>query len=173
WSDWRRAQTRALLDRARLAIADVEREVELSAAVVTWGPGPAEAGGFAGTRTATEALQDWPSWVRDGALDSVLPMNYFRAHVPEQAAWFGDWLRFEEQLATEHRSRIIPGIAGWINRPDAVRSQLGTALGAADGTALYSYQQPAEDAGVDPEAQAVRPFWRGLATSGWGADSAR
>ncbi len=173
WSDWRRAQTRALLDRARLAIADVEREVELSAAVVTWGPGPAEAGGFDGTRTATEALQDWPSWVRDGALDSVLPMNYFRAHLPEQAAWFGDWLTFEEQLATEHRTRVVPGIAGWLNDADAVGPQLGTALDATDGAALYSYQQPAEDAVVDPEAAAVRPFWGGLATSDWGAGSAR
>ena len=173
WSAWRRDQTRALLDDARRAIADVGREVELSAAVVTWGPGPAEAGGFAGTRTATEALQDWPGWVRDGALDGVLPMNYFRAHVPEQAAWFEDWTTFEEQLAAQHRTRVVPGIAGWLNHPDAVRSQLGVALGAADGAALYSYQQPAEEAPVDPEMAAIRPFWGELADGRWGAEAAR
>ena len=170
WSQWRRDQTRGLLDHARAALDATDRDVELSAAVITWGPGPSASGGFDATRTATEALQDWPAWVRDGAVDTVLPMNYFRAHVPEQAGWFRDWLAFEGQLAADHPARIVPGIAGWLNEPAGTLAQLGAALEAADGAAIYSYQQPAEDAAIDPDAPRIRPFWRELATSDWGAE---
>jgi len=170
WSQWRRDQTRGLLDHARSALDATDRDVELSAAVITWGPGPTTSGGFEATRTATEALQDWPAWVRDGAVDTVLPMNYFRAHVPEQAGWFRDWLAFEARLAADHPTRVVPGIGGWLNQPAGTLAQLGAAREAADGAALYSYQQPAEDAAVDPEAPRIRPFWRELATSAWGTD---
>ncbi len=170
WSQWRRDQTRGLLDHARGALDATGRDVELSAAVITWGPGPSASGGFDATRTATEALQDWPAWVRDGAVDTVLPMNYFRAHVPEQAGWFLDWLAFEGQLTADHHARVAPGIGGWLNQPAGTLAQLGAALEAADGAAIYSYQQPAEDAAIDPDARRIRPFWREVATSNWGAE---
>ena len=170
WSQWRRDQTRELLDHARAALDATGRQVELSAAVITWGPGPSASGGFEATRTATEALQDWPAWVRDGALDLVLPMNYFRAHVPEQAGWFRDWLAFEGQLAAERPGRVVPGIGGWLNQPAGTLAQLGAALEAADGAALYSYQQPAEGSAVDPQAPGIRPFWRELAAGDWGTE---
>ncbi len=170
WSQWRRDQTRGLLDHASAALDATGRDVELSAAVITWGAGPGEAGGFEATRTATEALQDWPAWVRDGALDTVLPMNYFRAHVPEQAAWFEDWLAFEAGLATDHPTRVVPGIGGWLNEPAGTLEQLGAAREAADGVALYSYQQPAEGSAIDPQTPGRRPFWRELAASDWGTE---
>ncbi|TVR21024.1 MAG: hypothetical protein EA387_10580 [Nitriliruptor sp.] len=173
WSQWRRDQTRGLLDHARAALDATGQQVELSAAVITWGPGPSASGGFDATRTATEALQDWSAWVRDGAVDIVLPMNYFRSHVPEQAGWFRDWLAFEGRLAAEHPTRVVPGIGGWLNQPAGTLAQLGAALEGADGAAIYSYQQPAEGAAVDPEAPGVRPFWHELATSNWGADDDR
>jgi uncharacterized lipoprotein YddW (UPF0748 family) len=168
WAAWRRAQTEALVSAARAAVDAADREVALSAAVIAWGAGPGELGGFEATRTATEALQDWPSWVRDGLVDAVLPMVYFRQHVPEQAAWFDDWLTFQATVAEEADARVVPGVGGWLNAPDAVLLQLGMAAAAADGVALYSYQQPSDDTEADTDRPGVRPFWDLLGRTDWG-----
>ena len=168
WSAWRRDQTRELVATARAAVDAAGRPVTLSAAVIAWGPGPGELGGFEPTRTWREALQDWPDWAQEGLVDAVLPMVYFRDHVPEQAAWFADWITFQQELTQVSDSLVIPGIAGWLNTPEAVLEQLSTAAAAADGVALYSYQQPTDhlDAGG---TDGVRPFWGELARTRWAA----
>ncbi|MFU8841212.1 MAG: glycoside hydrolase family 10 protein [Nitriliruptoraceae bacterium] len=168
WSAWRREQTRSLVAEARAAVDAADREVALSAAVIAWGAGPGELGGFDATRTATEALQDWPGWARDGLVDAVLPMVYFRDHVPEQAAWFADWLAFQATLAAEVDAHIVTGVAGWLNAADAVLRQLGAAAAVTDGVALYSYQQPADDPGASNDLPGVRPFWSDLDRAAWG-----
>jgi uncharacterized lipoprotein YddW (UPF0748 family) len=168
WSAWRQAQTRALVAEARAAVDAADRDVTLSAAVIAWGAGPGELGGFAATRTAREALQDWPGWARDGLVDAVLPMVYFRDHVAEQAAWFEDWLGFQAALAAEADAHVVPGIAGWLNTPDAAVRQLGAAGEVADGVALYSYQQPADDPDASNEVPGVRRFWYELDRADWG-----
>ncbi len=168
WSRWRREQTRELVAAARAATDAAERDLALSAAVIAWGAGPGELGGFAATRTAREALQDWPGWVEEGLVDAVLPMVYFRDHEPDQAAWFEDWVAFQRQLTEASETRVVPGIAGWLNAPDAVLDQLDTAAEATDGVALYSYQQPADDPDAAVDADRVRPFWEELAHTGWG-----
>ena len=139
WSAWRRTQTRELVAEARTAVDGAPRAIALSAAVIAWGAGPGELGGFAATRTAQEALQDWPGWVEDGLVDAVLPMVYLRDHVPGQAAWFADWLRFQAALAATADPWIVPGVGGWLNTPDA---------------------------STDPTG--IRPFWDQLASSDWG-----
>ena len=168
WSQWRRAQTRALVAEARAAVQDAPRPVALSAAVIAWGAGPGERGGFGATRTSREALQDWPGWVEDDLVDAVLPMVYFRDHVPEQAAWFADWLAFQAELSATATPWVVPGVGGWLNTPDAVLDQLGAAAEVADGVALYSYQQPVDDADAGSDRAGVRPFWQELARTGWG-----
>jgi uncharacterized lipoprotein YddW (UPF0748 family) len=162
WSNWRRAQTREMVRRARAAIRASGRDVELSAAVISWGAGPANAdrAGFTRTRTYTETFQDWDRWVRDGEVDMVLPMNYFRAHDADQARWFEQWLRYEQQLAAGSTSRVVPGIAGYLNRPAAGLDQMQRAMARTDGAAMYSYQQPTLDGG--------RGIWGRLAGSRWG-----
>jgi uncharacterized lipoprotein YddW (UPF0748 family) len=168
WSAWRRAQTQSLVAEARAAVDTAGREVALSAAVIAWGAGPGELGGFAATRTAREALQDWPGWARDGLVDAVLPMVYFRDHVGEQAGWFQDWLDFQAALATEADAHVVPGIAGWLNTQDAVFRQLGAAAEVADGVALYSYQQPADHPDASNDLPGVRRFWYELDRADWG-----
>ncbi len=170
WSEWRRAQTRALVAEARSAVDGAGRAVALSAAVIAWGAGPGELGGFDATRTSREALQDWPGWVEDDLVDAVLPMVYFRDHVPEQAAWFDDWLGFQAELSATSQAWVVPGVGGWLNTPDAVLDQLGAAAEVADGVALYSYQQPADDADARIDGTGVRPFWDELGRSNWGGN---
>jgi uncharacterized lipoprotein YddW (UPF0748 family) len=169
WSAWRRAQTRELIAHVRAALAAAERQPILSAAVITWGQGPAAAGGFEATRTATEALQDWPGWVRDELVDAVIPMTYFRSHEVDQAAWFTDWLAFQGELAAASGVAVVPGIGAWLNQTDAVIGQVQAASQAADGAVVYSYQQPTDEPPeTDGEVAGVRPFWAELAERGWG-----
>ena len=158
---WRREQTREVVAHVDAALDLVPRPVALSAAVITWGPGPSgtESGSFDATRPATEALQDWPAWARDDLVDVLFPMNYFRAHVAEQAEWYEQWLDLESELATATDTLIVPGIAGWLNAPPATLAQVGAATDSTDGAALYSYQQPTDDD--------TRDIWRELANLSW------
>ncbi|MFA9447038.1 family 10 glycosylhydrolase [Egicoccus sp. AB-alg6-2] len=157
---WRRDQTRRIVLAAREAIRASGRDVTLSAAVITWGAGPRthDAAGFRQTLPYTRTLQDWDGWVRRGEVDAVVPMNYFRAHEAEPARWFDAWLAYERALAATTDVQVVPGPAGYLNRPAAVHRQVTTAM-RVDGAVIYSYQQPTEDAS--------RAVWGELARSRW------
>lgn len=161
WSAWRRQQTRDIVVGARDAIAATGRDITLSAAVITWQDGPTAGRPFEATRAYNDTLQDWAGWARDGLLDAVLPMNYFRDGVPEQARWFSEWLAFESQLAASTDTLVVPGIAGFLNSPSATVAQIEAAARATDGAMMYSYQQPTVDHS--------RGVWATLAERGWGA----
>jgi uncharacterized lipoprotein YddW (UPF0748 family) len=167
WTSWRRDQTRDVIDRSRQAIATAGRDdVTLSAAVITWADGPAtpDRAGFRATLPYTRTLQDWDRWVRDGALDAVMPMNYFRAHEPEPAGWFASWLAYERALATAASTQVVPGPAGYLNHPANVRAQTRAAM-RVDGATIYSFQQPTLDHS--------RELWGRLARTRWGYSSTR
>jgi uncharacterized lipoprotein YddW (UPF0748 family) len=160
WTNWRRAQTRELVRHARAAIDASGRDVALSAAVITWGDGPAtpDRTGFTRTLPYTRTLQDWDGWVRNGELDAVLPMNYFRAHDPVQATWFTRWIAYERALASVAATQVVPGPAGYLNYPANVRTQVRAAM-TVDGAMIYSYQQPTLDG--------TRTIWAQLAGTRW------
>ncbi len=164
WMRWRRDQGTQIVRRARQAIDATGSDVQLSAAVITWGPGPEAApdGTFGSTRASTQALQDWPNWVRAGLVDVLMPMNYFRAHDADQAAWFGQWLRFQAALTAETGVPVVPGVGGWLNRPAATEAQVAAAVTAAGGAVVYSYQQPTDDGSRD--------VWSRLAAADWYGD---
>lgn|GEM_PF-1670371 len=166
WLEWRREQTRRIILDARAAIADVDQDIALSAAVITWGDGPSthDRAGFRQTMPYTRTLQDWDRWVREGALDAVMPMNYYRYHIPEQARWFDRWLAYERVLAAGSSVAVVPGPGGYLNRPDNVLIQVRAAM-RADGATVYSYQQPTDDAS--------RHVWTRLAERRWGYDPQR
>ena len=161
WSAWRRDQTRALVVAARQAVEATDPDVLLSAAVIAWGAGPDGIDAFGETRAYREALQDWPDWARDDLLDAVLPMVYFRAHDPEQAEWFEQWIAFQRELAAQTSTRVVPGVGGWLNRPDATLAQVLASATVGDGALVYSYQQPTDDGS--------REVWDRLSARGWGA----
>jgi uncharacterized lipoprotein YddW (UPF0748 family) len=162
WASWRRSQTRAVFDRARAAIQAADPDVELSAATISWDDGPAtpDRDGFRGTRSFRDVLQDWDALARNERIDTILPMNYYREHVPEQAAGFQRWLRYEQALAADTDTAIVPGIGGWLNTPEAALRQAQDAMALTDGVTIYSYQQPTDDGDGG--------LWDALARSRWG-----
>jgi uncharacterized lipoprotein YddW (UPF0748 family) len=162
WSDWRREQVTALVSAAAEAIDEGGSHAMLSAAVISWGDGP---GGrttpsFADTRAYNEALQDWAGWAEAGLVDVIMPMNYFREAKPDQASWLRTWLGFQEQLAARTGTRIVPGIAGYLNSPADSLTQIGLAMASSGAAAMYSYQGSTSDPAF--------PLWADLAATDWG-----
>ncbi len=161
WSTWRRAQTRQIITRARQAVRAGNPDIELSAATISWLDGPAtpDRAGFTTTRSYREVFQDWDDWARNGRLETLMPMNYFRAHVPAQATGFQQWLRYEQRLAQGTSVTVAPGLAGYLNRPAATLRQVEDSMRRADGAVIYSYQQPTDDNS--------RGIWDQLAQNRW------
>jgi len=161
WMAWRRDRTREIVRAADAAIGRSGRDVALSAAVITWGDAPVtpDRAGFRASLPYTRTLQDWDAWVRDGELDLVLPMNYYRQHESEPAAQFAGWQRYQRALASQSAARVVPGPAGYLNHPDAVLAQVRAAM-VADGASVYSVQQPTLDGSRD--------IWARLAATRWG-----
>ena len=162
WSQWRRAQSRELIVAARAAVRAEAPNMTLSAATISWLDGPAtpDRAGFRATRSYLQALQDWDGWARRAEIDVILPMNYFRDHIPAQATGFQSWLRYEQQLSAETGVRVVPGVAGYLNRPSAAVRQVHDAMRHGDGAVVYSYQQPTDDGS--------RGIWDELARTRWG-----
>jgi uncharacterized lipoprotein YddW (UPF0748 family) len=161
WSNWRRLQTRRVVVAAQQAIAATGNDVELSAAVISWGNGPATPtrAGFTSTATYTQTFQDWDDWVRNGRLDAVVPMNYFREADATQAAWFDRWIAYERALAAGSSVQVVPGPAGYLNAPGDALAQTRAAM-RVDGASVYSFQQPTLDSS--------RGIWNQLAGTRWG-----
>ena len=171
WMAWRRDQTREVIDRAGEAIDATGRDVDLSAAVITWldGPPTPDRAGFIQSTPYSRVLQDWDAWVRDGAVDAVMAMNYFRVRddddeEEDRSAWFDGWLAYERALAGAVPAQVIPGPGGYLNQPQDVFDQVRAAMGA-DGASVYSYQQPTLDGS--------REIWGRLAQTRWGYDPQR
>jgi uncharacterized lipoprotein YddW (UPF0748 family) len=161
WSNWRRLQTRRIVVAAQQAIDATGNDVELSAAVISWGdgPDPATRTGFTRTPAYTQTFQDWDDWVRNGRLDAVVPMNYFREADAAQAAWFDRWIAYERALAATTSVQVVPGPAGYLNAPADGLAQTRAAM-RVDGASIYSFQQPTLDSS--------RGIWGQLAGMRWG-----
>lgn len=162
WSQWRRDQVTALVRAARAAVDDADPSVTFSIAVISWGEGP---GGpttptFADTRAFTEALQDWPAWADEELVDALVPMNYFRESQQDQAGWLRTWLVFQADLAERTGTRVVPGIAGYLNSATDALTQIHLATRTAGSAAMYSYQGSTSDPDL--------PLWRDLAATAWG-----
>jgi uncharacterized lipoprotein YddW (UPF0748 family) len=94
WADWRRAQSRAIVERARAALAGAGPKLYSVRAVIAQGARPRRDLRWASPgprRMAT--TQDCRLGV-DGLLDLAVPMMYMRESVTEHAHWYRHGLAF-------------------------------------------------------------------------------
>ncbi|HWI03748.1 MAG TPA: family 10 glycosylhydrolase [Acidimicrobiales bacterium] len=146
WAGWRRAQSRAIVERARAALAQARPQALLSAAVIAQGPGPGAAGGFRETRAFVDYAQDWAAWVDEGLLDLAVPMVYMRESSAEQAQWFRQWLAFAGDLDQRPAgAAVAAGVGGWLNAVAGAVVQAREALSRTSGVVVFSYQQDSAD----------------------------
>jgi uncharacterized lipoprotein YddW (UPF0748 family) len=150
WVAWRRDQVTTLVRRIYSEAKAIKPNVAVTAAVVTWGRGPQTASDWEAQPAYASVLQDWRAWLRQGIVDYLLPMDYYR-EAGQQAAWFDTWTQWQVNYAG--RRTVVLGLGSYLNSADGVIAQLGRAraLGAL-GVALYSYAVPTaelENAGAD------------------------
>jgi uncharacterized lipoprotein YddW (UPF0748 family) len=143
WIIWRRDQVTALVRRIYTEAKAIKPSAAVTAAVVTWGRGPLTSNDWLRQAPYAAVLQDWRTWLQEGIVDYLLPMNYYREN-GEQATWFDNWTQW--QVAYGGRRNVVLGLGSYLNSSDGVMAQLNRAraLGAM-GVALYSYAVPDAD----------------------------
>ncbi len=143
WIAWRRDQVTSLLRGIYLQTKALKPNVAVTAAVVTWGQGPLTADDWESQPPFASALQDWRSWLQEGIVDYLLPMDYYRESA-EQGASFDRWTQW--QVNHTGTRGVVLGLGSYLNSADGSLAQLdrARALGAL-GVALYSYAVPTRD----------------------------
>lgn len=144
WASWRRAQVTALVQRIALSAAELAPQARFSAAVIAWGDGPDQVGGWQNSAPYKQVFQDWAGWLQSGLLDTAVVMNYDRQHDPKQRAYFANWVAWETDKAG---GSIIVGPAAYLNSIQGTLEQVTVAQAAgANGIAFYSYATTNKDA---------------------------
>ena len=115
WSQWRRDQVTALVRGIYLGALAIKPEVKISAAVIPWGDGPRTDADWQRTAAYSSVFQDWRSWLEEGIVDQVMPMNYFRESAANQGAWFDRWVAWQRDHA--YGRQVIPAVALYLNEP--------------------------------------------------------
>ena len=157
WTQWRRDQITNLVKRVYLSVKAIRPSVWVSAATITYKEAPATLEDFAKTRTYSEVLQDWVTWMQTGILDLNIPMNYKRESVKDQATWFDGWNRFAVQ--TKGLGRVAVGTGIFINSLEESLNQLKRAfqVPGVSGWVGYSYRTP-DQATFDGRKNGAKAF---------------
>jgi uncharacterized lipoprotein YddW (UPF0748 family) len=110
WAAWRREQTAGLVRKIYLKAIALKPRLKVSSAVVTWGDGPITACDWEKTRAYTDVFQDWRSWLEEGIIDQVMPMNYFSEWNPKHQYWYDKWIEWEKNHQYGRQIVIGPGV---------------------------------------------------------------
>ncbi len=142
WAQWRRDQITNLVKRVYLSVKAIRPNIWVSAATITYKEAPNTLEEFGKTRTYSEVLQDWVSWMKLGILDLNIPMNYKRESIKDQVIWFDGWNRFAVQ--TKASGTVAVGAAIYINSQTESLNQLKRSLQVpgVSGWVGYSYRTP-------------------------------
>jgi uncharacterized lipoprotein YddW (UPF0748 family) len=146
WTSWRRDQISAIVRRIYLESTAIKSMVRVSADTITYGYGPQSTGGWESTRAYAEQLQDWRGWLREGILDTAIPMNYKRESLANQRQMYDEWNDFAKD--NQYRRSVAIGSAPYLNDIAGTVSQIRRAVApspsgnTAIGWVGYSYRTP-------------------------------
>ena len=173
WTQWRRDRVTQLVRGIYQGALAIKPNVRISAAVIPWGDGPKTDADWQKTAAYSSVYQDWRSWLEEGIVDQVMPMNYFRESA-NQGAWFDRWVAWQRDHG--YGRQVIPAVALYLNDPAESIAQIKRALTATSpngtkvaGVALYSYaatqRSTAGDDTVTTRAQG-EAMWAALTEPG-------
>lgn len=143
WAAWRREQTAGLVRKIYLKAIALKPELKVSSAVVTWGDGPINTYDWVKTRAYTDVFQDWRSWLEEGIIDQVMPMNYFSEWNPKHQYWYDKWIEWEKDHQYGRQIVIGPGVFTQYIEQSLEQIRRAKAPSASGnygaGVALFSY----------------------------------
>ena len=124
WDQWRRDQVTEFVREAASVVH--RRGKQLSAATVA-----------DEKKYRSRTFQDWPRWIREGLIDSAVPMNYssIRSVMRKNA-------EAVLNAVPAAKRKVIMGLGAYklLDSPDAILSQIKDCRGlGAGGVALFSY----------------------------------
>ena len=146
WTQWRRDQITGVVRKIYVESFAIRPSVRVSADTIAYGYGPQHGGGFTGTRTYAEVLQDWDGWMREGIIDTNVVMNYKRQLTLNQDVMYREWSDYAKDHPYNRQSVIGTGL--YLNdiASSAAQARIAVAPSSAGnlggGWAGYSYRTP-------------------------------
>lgn len=130
WGQFRRNQVTSLVREIRDAVKAERPSVQLSAAVIPWGPFP---GDFRRSEAYNTVAQDWFEWMRSGVVDAVCPMTYQPGLVG-----FKSWVSGVSKASPGFP--VWYGIGAYLFGPESAAAKVRAARqGGGNGWVLFSY----------------------------------
>lgn len=143
WQEWRREQVTNLVRKIYLNALAIKPKLKVSSAVITWGDGPVTEADWEKTRSYVDGAQDWRSWLEQGLIDMVMPMNYFRESNSKQQLWYHRWIEWEKNH--QYGRQIVIGPGNFMLYIENTLEQIRRAQAPSSkgnysaGVALFSY----------------------------------
>ncbi|HWR16460.1 MAG TPA: family 10 glycosylhydrolase [Terriglobales bacterium] len=142
---WRRQQVTQLVRRVYLEAKEINPRIRVSAAVIPWGPPPKNYKDFANVAPMQRVFQDWSGWLKEGILDTAIPMNYAREQDPVTRGYYDGWIQYEKK--NRFGRSVVVGVGGYLNAQEDVVQQIERTRKAAgkntvDGVSIFSYFSP-------------------------------
>ncbi len=106
WCNWRRAQVTNFVRKVYANAIAVKPHLRMTVDAYCGAPSP---GSFSGTQPWNSYFQDWPSWVQEGIVDTVLPMAYFDCDGQYADDYYG-WLCFTRSHSYARQNAMTAGI---------------------------------------------------------------
>jgi uncharacterized lipoprotein YddW (UPF0748 family) len=139
WCQYRRDAVTALIKKVYASAMELNPDIKITGALITWYPGPQPSGsGYTGTAAYSDVMQDWHNWMFQHILDASIPMNYFRD--TSYPGDFRNWAQFTVNSTYGHHAYIGPGV--YLNATTNTVNQIYFCreTAKAQGVVNYSYQ---------------------------------
>lgn len=165
WLQFRRDQVTDLVRKVYLSAIDIDPDVVVSAATITWGTsGITSTSQWPNSAAYSSVLQDWRAWMEEGILDLNVPMTYYDHSVNSTA--YNNWNIFAKDHKYDRHVAIGPGhylnsISDSMTQIETTR-QMTASGNEADGVVGYVYRVTNKDG--DPRSA----FLSALTASGGG-----
>ncbi len=147
WTAWRARQVTQLVRRVTIETQALAPAVRISVnAIVYGGVQGSDDAAWERTEAHRTVLQEWRSWLADGAVDAVFPMNYKNGSKADHRLWYRQWSDSAKDWGSGRH--VVMGTGLYLNRPKFSRAQVRRALAPSTngspsaGWIGYSYQEP-------------------------------
>lgn len=163
WMAFRRQKISDLVAAIYCRVKNVDPRLIVSAATITFAPGPDKPSDWFNTSAYGYLFQDWKGWLDRGTLDWAIPMVYFNEERHSQN--YRKWVHFLSEWDTS--SRIALGLGMYMNGPESNRAQYDVNLqydlpgNRFLGVVGYSYANAMAEKEMRPPFVSIYPTYMG------------